>query len=154
MTRSAAGARRAAAEPRRGEAGQTSVLMVGFFLVVALLVVVVVDASAAYLRRQRLDSLAGGAALAAVDGIRDEQVYEEGLGVRAVLDPVVARDHVADYLARTAAGQYPGLRWDISTTPDSVEVEVSAPLELPIAPPGWVGGTVTGRAAAHVAVSD
>ena len=139
---------------RRDEGGQTSVLLVGFFVVVVLLVVVVVDASAAYLRRQRLDSLADGAALAAVDGIRGEQLYEGGLGEQVGLDPGGARAFAADYLAREAVGRYPGLRWDVSTGVDSVEVEVSAPLELPIAPPGWVGGTVTGRAAAYVAVSD
>ena len=48
--------------PADKEHGQTSIVLVGFFVVVALLVVVVVDASAAYLRRQRLDSLADGAA--------------------------------------------------------------------------------------------
>jgi len=138
----------------RQEAGQTSILLVGFFVVVALLVVVVVDASAAYLRRQRLDSLADGAALAAVDGIRGDQLYVQGLGERATVDPAVARTFVADYLARTAGGRYAGLRWTLTTTVDSVEVQVSAPLELPIAPPGWSGGTVTGRAAAYVAVSD
>ena len=68
------------------EAGQTSVVLIGFFVVIALLVVVVVDASAAYLRRQRLDALADGAALAAVDGIRSDQLYVEGLGEQAVLD--------------------------------------------------------------------
>jgi uncharacterized membrane protein len=139
---------------RRCEEGQASVLLVGFFVVVVLLVVVVVDASAAFLRRQRLDSLADGAALAAVDGIRREQLYEQGLGTQAVLDPAVVRSYAGEYLARTAAGRYAGLRWDVRTSVDAVEVEVSAPLELPIAPPGWRGSTVTGRAAAYVAVSD
>ncbi len=138
----------------RTEEGQTSVLLVGLFVVVALLVVVVVDASAAYLRRQRLDSLADGAALAAVDGLRTDQLYEQGLGERAVLDPAAARSYVSAYLTSTAAGRYAGLRWEVRTTVDSVEVQVAAPLELPIAPPGWSGSTVTGRAAAYVAVSE
>lgn len=141
------------ARPER-DAGQTSVMLVGFFVVIALLVVVVVDASAAYLRRQRLDALADGAALAAVDGIRSDQLYTEGLGEQAVLDAAAARSFAADYLARTAGGRYARLRWTLRTTADSVEVEVSAPLELPIAPPGWYGAMVTGRAAAYVAVSD
>ena len=136
------------------EEGQTSVLVVGFFVVVALLVVVVIDASAAYLRKQHLDSLADGAALAAVEAIRGDAVYEQGLGERADLDPEAARRHVAEYLAGTAAGRSTGVRWNVSTTADSVEVRVWAPLELPIAPPGWSGATVTGRAAAYVAVSD
>ena len=139
---------------RRGEQGQTAVLLVGFFVVVALLVVVVVDASAAYLRRQQLDSLADGAALAAVDGIRGEQLYAEGLGEQVVLDPAVARAYAADYLAGAGASRYAGLRWDVRTTADSVEVEVRAHLKLPIAPPAWQGGVVTGRAAAYVEVSD
>ena len=94
---------------RRDEQGQTAVLIVGFALVLLLLVVVVVDASAAYLRRQRLDALADGAALAAVDGIRSERLYTEGLGEQAVLDPTVARAYAAAYLAQTDAGRYPGL---------------------------------------------
>ena len=138
----------------RSESGQTTVLLVGFFVVVVLLVVVVVDASAAYLRRQRLDSLADGAALAAVDGIRSDQLYRGGLGEQATLDPAVARSYAADYLVRSGAGRYAGLRWDVRTTVDSVVVEVKAPLELPIAPPGWRGGIVTGRAAAYVVVTD
>lgn len=139
---------------QRSQAGQTSVLLVGFFVVVALLVVVVVDASAAYLRRQRLDSLADGAALAAVEGVRSEALYTHGLGQRVLLDPAAARNYAADYLASSGAGRYVGLRWEVRTSGDAVEVQVSAPLELPIAPPGWRGGTVTGRAAAHVAVSN
>ena len=138
----------------RSERGQTSVLVVGFFVVLALLVVVVVDASAAYLHKQRLDCLADGAALAAVEGIRGEVVYEQGLGERAALDPGAARHGVSDYLVRAAAGRYPRLGWEVRTTADSVEVQVRAPLELPLAPPGWSGGTVTGSAAAYVEVSD
>ena len=76
---------------RRAERGQTSVLIMGFFLVAVLLTVVVVDASAAFLRRQRLDAVADGAALAAADGVQGEQVYEGGLGERAQIDPVAAR---------------------------------------------------------------
>ncbi len=138
----------------RSERGQTSVLVVGFFIVVALLVVVVVDASAAYLRKLRLDSLADGAALAAIDTIRSEAVYEQGLGERAALDPGAARNRASDYLLRAAGERYPGLRWEVRTTADSVEVRVQAPLDLPLAPPGWTGGAVTGSAAAYVEVSD
>ena len=140
----------------RDERGQTSVLIMGFFLVAVLLTVVVVDASAAFLRRQRLDAVADGAALAAADGVQGEQVYEGGLGERAQIDPVVARTYVADYLARIGAHRdYPGLVWTISTTPTAVQVSVSTPLDLPLVPPGWAGSSrVTGRAAAYVQVSD
>jgi hypothetical protein len=90
---------------RRSEAGQVTVLVVGFAMAAILLVVVVVDASAAYLRRQRLDAMADGAALAAVDGIESARVYEAGLGERAALDPALTRRLVAGYstaLAHTA----------------------------------------------------
>jgi hypothetical protein len=140
---------------RRDERGQTSLLIVGFFLVALLLTIVVVDASAAYLRRQQLDALADGAALAAADGIQGAQVYEQGLGDRAAIDPELARSYVADYLERLgAARDYPGLVPVVTVRGDSVEVVVHAPLELPLVPPGWTSGSrVTGRASAFVAVS-
>ena len=142
--------------PRRSESGQTTTLIVGFFLIGALLLAVVVDASAAYLRRQRLDAVADGAALAAVEGIQEEQVYLGGLGDRAGLDPAAAQDHVAAYLALIGATRsYPGLRYTVDTTADSVRVQVRAPLELPFAPPGWAERTtVTGTAAAYVEVQE
>lgn len=141
---------------RTSERGQTSLLILGFFLVAILLVVVVVDASAAYLRRQQLDAVADGAALAAADAIRGEQVYEDGLGERAELDPQQARQHVAAYLQRLGAhASYPGLSYQVTTTLDSVEVRVTTPLDLPFAPPGWAERTeVTGTSAAFVEVLD
>lgn len=144
------------ARDRPEENGQTSILIIGFAVVILLMVVVVVDASAAYLRRQGLDSLADGAALAAADGVRGERVYEEGLGERAQIDPAVAQAYAADYLAATgAAGKYPGLSYSVEATTDSVVVRVSAPLELPFTPPGWEDRPViTGTAASYVAVSD
>jgi uncharacterized membrane protein len=138
---------------RRTEGGQVSVLIVGFSVVAILLVVVVVDASAAYLQRQRLDGVADGAALAAVDGIESESVYEQGLGERADIDPMTARQLVAAYLQGVGAHRYHGLNYTVATTPDSVSVRVTAPLELPLAPAGWTRGTsVTASAAAFVEV--
>jgi uncharacterized membrane protein len=139
---------------RRHEGGQTSLLIVGFFLVAVLLVVVVVDASAAYLRRQELDALADGAALAAADAVREEQVYTEGLGDTAQLDPVTARQQVADYLHRVGAHtRYAGLRYSVAAGEESVQVRVTTPLKLPFAPPGWAERTdVTGTAVAIVEV--
>lgn len=136
---------------RDREEGQTALLVVGLFLVAVLLVVVVVDASAAYLRRQQLDSLADGAALAAADAVRSREVYEDGLGELAGLDPGLARRLVAQHLRQVGAkGAYPGLTFEVITSGDSVRVRVSAPLELPFAPPGWAERTrVSGTAVAH-----
>jgi hypothetical protein len=140
----------------RDERGQTTLLIIGFAIVVMLLVAVVVDASAAYLRRTGLDSLADGAALAAADGVQGRQVYEGGLGKRADIDPVVARRYVAEYLRDTgAARRYPGLRYDVEAGADRVVVHVAAPLVLPITPPGWERRpTVSATAASFVLVSN
>ncbi len=141
---------------RRDERGQTTLLIIGFAVVAVMLVTVVVDASAAYLRRTGLDSLADGAALAAADGIQGRQVYEGGLGKRADIDPVVARGFVEDYLRSTgAARRYPGLDYRVDASTDRVVVHVAAPLDLPLAPPGWDRrSTVSGTAASFVVVSD
>jgi Putative Flp pilus-assembly TadE/G-like len=140
--------------PRRDEAGQTAILIVGLAVVAMLLVGVVVDASAAYLRRTALESLADGAALAAADGIQGRQVYQGGLGERAEIDPAVASRYVAAYLQATAAQRrYPGLSYRVEATPDRVVVRVSAPLHLPVTPPGVQDTTVvTGTAASFVVV--
>ena len=140
----------------RDERGQTTLLIIGFAIVAIMMVAVVVDASAAYLRRTGLDSLADGAALAAADGVQGRQVYEGGLGRRAEIDPVVARRYVAQYLRDTGASRrYPGLSYDIDATTDRVVVHVAAPLDLPITPPGWDRRpTISGTAASFVVVSD
>lgn len=137
------------------ERGQTTVLIVGLAVVVMLLIGVVVDASAAYLRRSGLNALADGAALAAADGVQGRQVYEGGLGERAQIDPATARAFVADYLSETgASGRYPGLSVDVEAATDRVVVHLSAPLDLPITPPGWSRRPViSGTAASLVAVS-
>jgi uncharacterized membrane protein len=140
----------------RGERGQTSVLIIGLAVVIAMLVGVVVDASAAYLRRQGLDSLADGAALAGADGVHGREVYQGGLAAHARIDPATARVLVADYLrAAGAAAKYPGLAYAVTATEESVVVRVTAPLELPITPPGWERRPeISATAAAYVAVSD
>jgi hypothetical protein len=140
----------------RDERGQTTLLIIGFAIVAIMMVAVVVDASAAYLRRTGLDSLADGAALAAADGVQGRQVYEGGLGKRAQIDPVVARRYVAEYLRDTGATRrYPGLAYDVDASTDRVVVHVAAPLDLPITPPGWDRRpTISGTAASFVVVSD
>lgn len=138
------------------ERGSITPLIIGFALVVGLLVAVVVDASAAYLRRQGLNSLADAAALAATDGLQGDRVYTEGLDDRAEIDAAAARRYVEQYLRDTGApARYPGLTWVVSTSATTVVVRVAAPLDLPLRVPG-VGesATVTGDAAAVVVVSD
>jgi hypothetical protein len=141
-------------QPWCGEQGQTTLLILGFFLVAVLLVGVVVDASAAYLRRQALNALADGAALAAANGVQGEQVYTIGLGQTAQIDPVAAREHVATYLVQAGAHtRFDGLTYQVLPAGDSVTVHLSAPLDLPIPPPGWtVDPWIDGVASAAVPV--
>lgn len=140
----------------RSERGSITPLVIGFALVIAVLVAVVVDASAAYLRRQGLNSLADAAALAATDGLQGDSVYTHGLGERAEIDPDAARRYVEDYLRTSdALARYPGITWSVSTSDTAVLVRVAAPLDLPLHVPG-VGerAMVAGTAAATVVVGD
>lgn len=140
----------------RDERGSVTPLIIGFTVLVALLVAVVVDASAAYLRRQGLNSAADAAALAATDGIQGESVYLHGLGQRAEIDPAAARRYVADYFAASGIrSRFPGLRYAVTTTQNTVVVHVSTRLDLPFRVPGvGTGVPVSGTAASVVVVSD
>lgn len=137
------------------ERGTITVLVVGFLVVLGLLTAVVVDASAAYLRRQSVNGLADGAALAAADGAQGAAVYEHGLGERAPLDPLVARAAVAEYLRSTGADRtYPGLSWQVTSTGTTVTVRLSAPLDLPLDPAGWADTTTVVGTGSAVALVD
>ena len=121
---------------RRDEQGSVTPLIIGFAVVVAMLVAVVVDASAAYLRRQGLNSAADSAALAATDGIQGEEVYTHGLGKRAEIDPVTARRYVAEYFASSGLRRrFPGLDYSVDTTANTVVVRVATPTDLPSTSP-------------------
>ena len=139
---------------RSNQRGSITPLVIGFALLVGVLVAVVVDASAAYLRRQGLNSVADAAALAATDGLQGDAVYTHGLADRAEIDPQAARRYVEDYLRSTdALARYPGMTWAVTTSATSVLVRVATPLDLPLRVPG-VGesAVVTGSAAAVVVI--
>lgn len=120
--------------------GQTTLLIVGFAGVLFMLLAVVVDASAAYLQRQGLATIADGAALAGADaGATGGEVYEGGLATeeRVRQSERAAAEAVASYLAAIDAhARYPGLSFDARVVEGSVEVTVSAPLDLPLSLPG------------------
>jgi uncharacterized membrane protein len=137
------------------DTGSVSVMIVGFFFVIGLMVAAVVDASAAYLRHQELSSIADGAALNAADGVQGEHVYTGGLGQTATVDPAAAQRFVADYLAASGATQQmPGLTWEVTPVGDTVSVRLSAPLNLPLDPPGWTASTTVVAEAAVVVQVD
>jgi hypothetical protein len=117
------------------------VLIVGFAAFLAMAVALVVDATAAYLQRQGLDTLADGAALHGADlGATGRDVYEGGVPAeRLELTVPQVRAAVGDYLRATGAlRRYPGLTYDVRVDPASrsVRVSLSAPLDLPLTVPG------------------
>ncbi len=125
----------------RDERGQMTLMIIGFAVVLLMLIAAVVDASAAYLQRQGLDSLADGAALAGADaGASGEDVYTSGVDEeRLRLFAETARAGVGDYLARSQAyADYPGLRFEVrvDAANRSVTVRLRAPLDLPLTVPG------------------
>jgi hypothetical protein len=146
---------------RRRDEGQTTVLIVGLAVVLLMAVGVVVDATAAYLQRQGLSSVADGAALAAADaGSRNEAfLYDEGVGAEQRLrqQRALARSAVVDHLRATAAMRsYPGLTWELGfdRTGDRVTVRVRAPLELPLTVPGSADRTIVSAEASAVVELD
>ena len=136
------------------ERGSITPLIIGFVLVVAMLVAVVIDASAAFLVRQRLDSIADAAALAATEGLAGDVAYDGGLDDRAQIDGAAARRYAAASIAVSAGGEpgIAGIGFEVHAHNRVVEVDVHAPLHLPIPVPGVTGSTVTGHAASAVEI--
>ena len=131
----------------RSERGQASVLIIGFAALLAMVVALVVDTSAAYLRRQGLDTLADGAALRGADlGATGEDVYQGGVPADTLaLTPAQARAAVGSYLREAGAyARYPGLSYTVRIAGDSVEVHLTAPLDLPLSIPGSPEHTTVG----------
>ena len=144
---------------RRDEHGQATVLIVGLAFVLAMAVALVVDASAAYLQRQGLDTVADGAALRGADlGATGREVYTSGVP-RDRLDVTAAavRGAVHDYLAASGAyGRYPGLSFsvDVDRVTSTVTVHVEAPLDLPLTIPGSPGTATIGANGSAIVVAE
>jgi len=136
-------------EHTRDDRGSTIPLIIGFALVLVLAIGFVIDASAAYLRRQALDTLADGAALQGADlGAAGTQVYAGGLDADDLrISAASAQRAVEDYLTRIGAyRRYPGLTASVSIDPTArrVRVRLHAPLHLPLRIPGSPSHPVIG----------
>jgi hypothetical protein len=142
-----------------GEDGQATLLIVGLAFVLAMAVALVVDASAAYLQRQGLDTVADGAALRGADlGATGREVYTGGVP-RDRLDVTAAavRGAVHDYLVASGAyAKYPGLSFsvDVDRATSTVSVHVEAPLDLPLTVPGSPGTATIGASGAAIVVAE
>jgi hypothetical protein len=146
-------------DPHADQRGQATLMIIGFALVLLMMTAVVTDASAAYLQRQGLDTLADGAALTAADaGASGSEAYGVGLGDDLVMDAAVARSAVADYLHRVGAfDRFPGLTASVIVDPSTqrVVVAVHAPVRLPLHVPGAPeSASIGATSAATVGVDD
>ena len=85
----------------RGETGSLLPLTMFFGFLCLVIVLLVSAASSLYLERQRLFTLADGAALAGAEGFTLSDVAPTSAGVRASLDSAEVADAVNGYLAET-----------------------------------------------------
>lgn len=142
---------------RRGERGSTIPLIVGFAGLLLVVGAVVVDATAAYLQRQSLATLADGAALRGADlGAQGLEVYAGGLSTdRLRLAEQEARAAVAGYLDDTGATRrFHGLRFEVAVAADRVLVRLRAPADLPLHVPGSPDHPVVGATGSAVVAVD
>lgn len=142
---------------RRGERGSTIPLIAGFAGLLLVGGAVVVDATAAYLQRQSLSTLADGAALRGADlGAQGLEVYADGLAAdRLELTEEAARRAVRGYLADTDAyRRFPGLRFEVAVGQERVVVRLHAPADLPLHVPGSPDRPVVGASGSAVVVLD
>lgn len=114
----------------RDDEGSVLLTGIGFVVVCLLAIAVVVDASAAYLQRRSLMSLADGAALAGAQSIDLAHYYANGASTGTRLVPAsvsaAARRHLAPAVRDHAVTVD-----EVSSDSVNVRVRVSAPLELP-----------------------
>ena len=124
----------------RDQRGTVTLLVIGLAMILLMMTAVVTDASAAYLQRQGLDTIADGAALTGADaGASGDEAYGDGLDADLHLDADIARAAVLGYLHRTGAyTRYPGLtvRVSVDSSLQRVVVAVQAPIHLPLHVPG------------------
>lgn len=142
----------------RDDSGQVTLLVIGFALVIAMVIAVVVDASAAYLHRSGLDTLADGAALSGADGgATGEDVYTGGVPSQELAVTRAQADAaVRAYLRSVGAyAEFPGLTAEVTVTGgDTVRVRLSAPLELPLTFPGSPAGSTVSATGSAVSSLD
>ena len=141
------------------EEGQATILIVGFAFVLLMAIAMVVDASAAYLQRQALDTVADGAALRGADlGATGREVYTGGVpDGRLDLTTDAVRRAVHDHLAQSGAyAAYPGLTFtvDVDRATETVTVHVEAPLDLPLTVPGSPEIATIGASGSAVVVAE
>jgi uncharacterized membrane protein len=120
----------------RNDDGQVAVLIIGFVMLSLLILTVVMAASAVYVERKKLLSVADGASLAAADTFALADVQGSAGAPVPTLSDGTVHSAVQRYLAATgAAGRFDGLSIDQGTgSPESrtAHVVLSAVVHPPI----------------------
>lgn len=128
-----------------GDRGSVLILGVGWVAVCLLALVVLVDASAAFLQRRELVSLADAAALAGAQAIDIDAYYEHGASSATRLEPRLVPVRVRGHLDRAGAASIDGLVVEeVSSDGTGVRVRLSSPLRLP-----FLAGLVDSRIVAE-----
>ena len=110
-----------------------------------LALVVLVDASAAFLQRRELVSLADAAALAGAQAIDIDAYYEHGASSATRLEPRLVPVRVRGHLDRAGAASIDGLVVEeVSSDGTGVRVRLSTPFRLP-----FLAGLVDSRVVAE-----
>jgi hypothetical protein len=126
------------AVPPRGqrEAGQMSVLIIGYVLLALLVATVVTGVSSVYIEHKKLLSLADGASVAAADSFTLGQLESAGGSPTAVLSGSRVRSAAADHLVRNGSHtRFTGLAVEPGTgSPDgsTAVVVLSAAVHPPV----------------------
>ena len=128
-----------------GDRGSVLILGVGWVAVCLLALVVLVDASAAFLQRRELVSLADAAALAGAQAIDLDAYYEHGASSATRLEPRLVPVRVRQHLELAGATGADGLVLEeVSSDGTGVRVRLSIPLRLP-----FLAGLVDSRVVAE-----
>ncbi|MBO0828974.1 MAG: hypothetical protein J2P24_14470 [Streptosporangiales bacterium] len=147
----------------RRDAGQTTVLVIGYAMVAMLLVTVVVNLSRVFLAQRSLDAAADAAAVAGAQAVRVSPYYRQGAVGQLPLAESLARQEAYRHLS--AAGMFDPARScddfavegvSLAATDDAVDVTVSCRVRVPFAnvvARAYTGGVpVTSTAHARMAV--
>ncbi|MER3389475.1 MAG: pilus assembly protein TadG-related protein [Microcella sp.] len=125
------GARRPAIARRwphalRDDRGSTLPLIIGYAGLALVVVLLVTAATALYLERARLFTLADGAALVGAESFDlDDVTVREGELLRPRLTDARVREDVAAYLAVAPTGSLDGVTLESASTPDGLSARVT-----------------------------
>jgi len=123
-------------EPGEQDAGQVTILVIGFAVVSLLLTVVVMGVTAVYLGERKLQVLADNAALAAADTFVELRPGADGAPPATVLDDDAVAGAARSYLGTVGAwAETPGLALGAPTgTPDgrTAQVTLTAVVHPPV----------------------